>query len=226
MRVKETLNRTLILVLVATIVMSIAGTIISVNRVNQLIPLITGFATTTTGMVNVTLANVNSIAISDSQINFGSCAPSGSSGCNVTSNSSVADCGCTNGIWPDNITVRNDGNTNINVSVKTNVIASTLIGGADPYGPLFMFSVRNSSNTPGCFNVTGSSVPSGFDGAKGMQWDWANLTVANTEYLACQNLTPTANAQSFYLFAKIFIPADAPQKTGANATLTLTATNW
>ncbi len=225
---REISDKALTFLLIAAIIVSVGGTIISLNTLNRLIPRITGLGTTTTGLVNVSLASVASITIVDSQIDFGSCAPAATYGLNVTSNTSTEPSACSagGGTWPDNITVKNDGNTNLNVTVKTNVIASTFISGADPYGPLFMFSVRNASNYPGCNNITGIQVESGFDGSTGMQWDWRNFTAANTEYPACINLTPTTDYHSIYVFAKIFIPADTPQATDANATLTFTAHNW
>ena len=222
-------NQALTVLVLAAVVVSVAGTIVSINKVNQIFSgEVTGMAASTTGIVNVTLASIASIAIDDGQITFGSCLPNGSVGCNATSNS-TGDPGCcsSNGIWPDNITVRNDGNTNINVTVQTNILASSMIGGVTPYGAEMYYSVRNASANAGCFNVTGpEEIGSPFDDTFGMQWDWRNFSAANTAYLACRNLTPVVTANSFSLFAKVFIPADAPQKTGANATLTFTAANW
>lgn len=223
-------NKALTLLLLIAIIVSVIGTIVSINRLNQLIPKITGLGTSATGMVNVTIAAVTSILATDTQITFGSCSPTASVGCNATSNISNTNfnCSCTGGSAPDNITIKNDGNKNVNVSVQTNALPSTFIGGTDPWGPEMYFSTRNSSDIPGCFNVTNSTIqpfaiPLDFDGTTGMQWIWKNMSVVNTNYLACANLTP---AKSFYLFAKLFIPADAPIKTGANATLTFTATSW
>lgn len=230
-------DKTIMFLLIAAIIISIGGTIVSINRLNQLIPRVTGLGTTTTGKVNVTLANVNSISITDSQIDFGSCSPNSSTGSNLSSNISN---GTTWQSWgspgvcvsivnsPDNITIKNDGNTNLNISVKTNVIASTFIGGDSPYGPLFMFSVKNDSDSPGCNNATGTTwtAQKEFNIGRGMAWNWSNFTVADEDYLACANLTPVANRDSINLFVKLYIPADAPQKTDTNATLTFTATNW
>lgn len=224
---EKTSNDILTLFLIIAIVVSIGGTIISINRLNQLIPRITGFDTgTATGMVNVSVASVASVSITDSQIDFGSCTSVAVYGCNATSNATSAPCSCTGGtVFPDNITIRNDGTAGINVSVKTNVIASTMIGGSDPYGPLFMFSVRNATDYPGCRNASSKAiVDTGMD--KGMRWDWTNFTAVNVNYLACANLTTTSNKHSIYLFAKIFIPTDAVAATDTNATLTISATNW
>ena len=227
---KQISNKTLTFLLLAAIVISITGTILNINRVNQLIPqmtLITGMASSTgTGMVNVSVAGTTSITALDSQINFGSCSPATDVGCNVTSNASAAQCSCTSGNWPDNITIKNDGNRNINVTVQASVLASTFIGGSTPSGAEMWFSVRNSSNTPGCFNSSAATVPSGFDGTTGMQWNWQNFSAANTGYLACQNLTYGINTNSMYISAKLVIPANAPAGAGKNTTLTFTATNW
>lgn len=219
-------NKTLVFLLIAVIVVSVGGTIISLNRVNQLMQGgITGMAGSGTGMVNVTIIAVSSITLIDSQIDFGSCSPNASTGANVSSNDSSewgapGVCAAASYSAPDNITVQNDGNKNVNVTVKTNVVASTLIGGTDP---AFYFITRNASTRPGCFNYTGGSTSSGFDGTMGMQWVWKDFAAANTEYLACDNLTYGDSNDQFSLFALLDLPPDTPVRTGQNATLTFTA---
>ncbi len=220
-------NKTLMFLLIVTIIVSIGSTIISLNKVNRLVSAqLTGMATTSTGKVNVTIGAVSSITVvSPAVIDFGSCSPNASTGSNVSSNIST-DWGAPgvcagSAAPPDNLTVQNDGNKNANVTVKTNVIAgSTFIGGTDPG---FYFSARNGSNRAGCNNLTVQNPPSGFSGTTGMQLAWKSFAAAGTEYLACANLTYSDTNDQFSLFVLLDLPPDAPTSSEQNATLTLTA---
>ena len=178
-----------------------------------------------TGMVNVTIAIVSSINLIDAQIDFGSCSPNATYGANVSSNDSSewgapGVCSAATYSAPDNITIQNDGNKDVNVNVSTNVVASTFIAGTDPG---FYFITRNASDRPGCSNYTGEPTPSDFDGTQGMQWTWKSLASPNTEYLACDNLTYQDENDQFSLFVLLDLPPDTPILTGRNATLTFTA---
>jgi len=193
---------------------------ISLGRINQLIPRTTGMGTT--GIVNVSIAQTSSVNVIDTEVQFGSCAPTATYGCNVSSNATSAECSCTGGIWPDNITVQNDGNIDLNLTVKTTDLASTFIAGT---APKFWFNVRNGSTRPGCFNSSeGFLGPTSAYGDKHMQWTWFSFDTSNVEYTACLNLSyPDANDQ-IEVFTKLFLPADAPISTAnRSATLTFTA---
>ena len=232
---KQISNKTLTYLLIAAIVVSVGGTMVSINRLNKamLQPGITGFAGTETGKVNVTIASVSSITIPDAVIDFGSCSPNASTGTNVSSNNSNewgAPGVCTKAgaavAESDNITVQNDGNKNINISVKTSAIAgATFIGGTDPG---FYYTTRNASNREGCFNITGHghTSPSNFDGTTGMQLNWQSFVAADTEYLACTNLTYEDSADQFSFFVLLDLPPDAPVAGEQSVTVTFTAANW
>ncbi len=223
-------NKTLTLLLLAAIIVSVTGTIMSINRINRLlqVPVVGMASSSGTGMVNVTIAAQTSITATDAIIQFGSCSPTTNYGCNVSSNVSSAECSCTGGNWPDNLTIKNDGNRDVNVTVQTGSLASSFIGGTTPYGAEMYFSTRNASDNRGCYNITGQghTYPAAFDGTRGMQWGWSNFSAADTEYLACANLTYGSNTNSFSLFARLFLPANAPAGGNRSATLTFTATNW
>lgn len=236
-------NKTLTFLLIAAIVVSVGGTIISINRINRLaqLPSITGMAGSGTGYVNVTIGSVASISVLEGQIDFGSCSPNATIGSNLSSNvsdfsanswGSPGVCSGSGVSAPDNITIKNDGNTFINVTVDTNTVASSLIGGNTPYPPQFLFMTRNASSgsygassyAPGCFNRTankGTCSPA--SGTGGLQWNWKNFSLVNTAYCACDNLSYGTSANAIYLFAKLDVPADALQQGEQRATLTLTA---
>ncbi len=220
-------NKTLVFLLIAVIVVSVGGTIISLNRLNQLIPKgITGMGIT--GVVNVSIAAVSSINIIDTTIDFGSCSPNATYGSNISSNNSddwgargVCKVGDAVVSRTDNITVQNDGNKDVNVTVKTGINAADFIGGTTPG---FYFNTRNGSDRAGCFNHTGGPVPSGFDGNKGMQYNWKNFGgTISTEFLACANLTYQDENDQLSLFVLLDLPPDTPVQTEQEATLTFTA---
>ena len=150
---KQLSNRTASILLLSAIVVSLVSTVSTVFKVNQFVlPFqgISGMATTTTGMVNITVASVVSISITDAIVDFGSCSPNGTIGANVSSNDTSTSWGapgvCTvEGSPPttnDNITIQNDGNDDVNVTVQSSVIASAFLGGT---APQFYFSSRNAS---------------------------------------------------------------------------------
>lgn len=210
-------NKTLTFLLVAAIVVSIGATVISFSRMSQLIPRTTGMGST--GLVNVSIAQTASVNVIDTQIQFGSCAPTATYGCNVSSNSTSADCSCEGGTWPDNITVQNDGNVDLNLTVKTTDLAATFIAGT---APQFWFSVRNGSSRPGCRNSTtyaGTDYNNNF-----FQYNWFSFETSNMEYTACVNLSYPDTNDQIAVFTKLFLPSDAPISTAnRSATLTFTA---
>jgi len=236
-------NKTLTLLLVIAIVVSVGGTIISINRINRLAQrqIITGMAGTGTGYVNLTIAGVASISVLEGQIDFGSCSPNATIGSNLSSNvsgfsanswGSPGVCSGSGISAPDNITIKNDGNTFINVTVKTGTLASSLVGGDDPWPPEFRFMARNASSGsyggvsygPGCFNRTSGSTcvgPTG--GVGGLQWDWKNFSDTSTNFCVCDNLTYSSDVNAIFLFARLNVPANALQQGEQKATLTLTA---
>jgi len=226
-------QKTLTFLLVIAIVVSVTGTMISIKRINQLVsetPVLTatGMAGSGSGMVNVTIAAVTSITALDSVIAFGSCSPpSDNFGCNTTSNDTFG-CSCDGG-GPDNITISNDGNKDVNVSVKASSLAKTFIGGTvGGAGQAEMwFAVRNGSTNPGCGNASTTIMDAEITGT-GMQYTWKNISIADDNYQACANLTYGATTNTMSFFAKLFIPANAPATGGeeASTTLTFTATSW
>ena len=196
----EISNRTLTILLVLAIIASVGGTIVNISKINNLIlrvP-ITGKASTAVGYVNITISEVASIATIDNIIDFGSCSPNATYGTNVTSNIS--------GDWgapgvcssipvgpPDNITLKNDGNIFINVTVESDKTGADLIGGDDPFPPTFELAADNNTDDPGCVGV--------------LQDDWFTVSATGTEYNLCDNLTKT---KKLYVYAKLRIPANAP----------------
>ncbi|MFH1409783.1 MAG: hypothetical protein ABIH34_07765 [Nanoarchaeota archaeon] len=160
---------------------------------------------------------------------MGNCTPASGTGSYVRSNETAAPA-CIqagSGVWPDNISVHNDGNTNVNVTVQSSIVAANLIGGT---APTFSFFTRNGTIYGGCSNESSTCGDGVCDCSNqnncSYQMNWTSFAAVSTEYNACKNLTFGGTASTrprFYLFAQVFVPADAVGKVQSNATLTFTA---
>jgi hypothetical protein len=167
-------NRNLALLLVITIVISLGGTIISLNKLNQFG--VTGMAT---GYVNLTLGNSTACNV-DTNVTFGSGNPiatltlstTGDSGAAARgfTNCSTSGSGCNRGIQ-----INNTGNTILWVNFSSNKNASLLLGDMSA-NESFVYGIRNgtynASSNVGCTAGLGTSGNINYN---------ANVTV-------CQNL--------------------------------------
>ena len=158
---EEISNRTLAILLVVAIAISLGGTIVSLNRLaNVQAPVITGFAGSDVGTATVNISSQASIKFNVSSVNFGngwvntsqgedSCRMSAEGDDEASSSSSA----CTDE-WDDDdwvaLQIENDGNVNITVNVSTDGPASEFVG----TGGGFWFRV-NESKTGSC-NSTNS----------------------------------------------------------------------
>lgn len=108
-------NRALGLLLVAAIVISIGGTVISLNKLDGFST--TGYATNNqTGTVSLQIEDALSIFLTDNTIDFGTCTMNTTTGyILVDSQAKQADC-----TWgaDDTMTVQNDGNVNANLQIR------------------------------------------------------------------------------------------------------------
>ncbi len=128
-------NKTLALLLVAAIVVSLGGTIVSLNKLGQIeLPGITGKVTD--GKANVTITATYIVNLTDTLVWFGVGSLNSSAGAtscalysSSANNRTPSDCGN----WTfskDYFKLENIGSTNINVTI-TGTTASTLLGGGE-----------------------------------------------------------------------------------------------
>ncbi|MBN1156715.1 hypothetical protein JXA85_03805, partial [Candidatus Woesearchaeota archaeon] len=111
---EEISNRAIAILIVTSIMISLAGTIISMSKLGSM-EIITGMASTDAGYINLSIASGISITTTDNnRIDFGSCTPQGGVFTEITSlaNASICD-GAVNVTGSKNITVRNNGNVNV-----------------------------------------------------------------------------------------------------------------
>jgi hypothetical protein len=209
-------NRALAILLVAAMVISLGGTLISLNRMNQVTTV--GFASTATGQVNLTIGSTLSITSADNpSIDFGSCNVSGVGGFvdfvdseNATGNytnrctgGSLA--GSVNGSY-DNITVRNIGNSNAVINITFDACAPgngntscTFLNSSTQGAQLLYRTVSGGSGsyTGGCTGAVGTYTAASCDGP----------------ISGCATLAYGASANSMVTHIKIGIPTDAPTGT-------------
>ena len=148
-------NRALGLLLVAAIVISIGGTVISLNKLDGFST--TGFATNPNGTVTLTVGDTMSIVLDDAAIDFGTCTiPSGQS---LDVDSALAQAGLNNSAcsatagFPDLLDVRNNGNVNTNVTITSNITGTNLFNdGTDSW-----IAYKGANAGAGC---TGTQVTS------------------------------------------------------------------
>ncbi|MCX6709770.1 MAG: hypothetical protein NTV63_02325, partial [Candidatus Woesearchaeota archaeon] len=148
-------NNTLATLLVIAIIVSIGGTLISINKLSGMgAPGLTGFATT--GKVNLTVQTTSGISVTQ-EIDFGTGYANVGTNCTMESNlsdGSRADADCLGTNWPSaivdatkrHIMINNTGNQNINVSINASSVATSWIGA----NSTAEYGAQNASLYEGC----------------------------------------------------------------------------
>jgi len=165
---------------------------------------LTGFASTDTGDVNVTIVSSASIVFTaPALLDLGE----GSVG---AADFAIVNSIGTNQDWTgsdsaaEELVLENDGNVNVSFTLKSNLDADGFIGGTTPY---FRLRVTNATSCTGLTNFTDLASEGEVNG---------------TEKLACSNFGYLPGQDKVTIDAQVRIGNDA---TGANqATITATAT--
>ena len=135
---KEVSNRAVMALLIATIVISLGGTFISLTTINnRLVGLgltpITGLVMAPNATATLTVTTTSSIKFSQATVAFGSGYVNSSGGYTLCTLSTLdaVNIGCEDFNEVSNgFTIENDGNTNLTAELKSNVTAATFIGGS------------------------------------------------------------------------------------------------
>jgi hypothetical protein len=205
-------NKTLAFLLVAAIVISIGGTIISLNKLNKIT--VTGLATqyNTTGTTNFTLQSSVSIIFRVSNVNFGTgYVNANGTGCDITTNAttgwnSTGNClgGLTNA---SPFIIENNGNVNVALLLNSSADAAAFIGGTIP-APVFQWAVSNNgTESASCTGVLSDTT-------------WTNVNTTGGPTTVCTNFSYVDSNDTIRLDIKVLIPEDASQSTH---TATITA---
>ena len=220
-------NKTLALLMVGAIVVSLGGLFVSLDRLSRIqtggVFLPGTGAAIAVGKTNVTIASSAGISLQDTFINFGECNTPAVGVANLSSNQTTGDGGyCTGETFPDFIWLRNDGNNNLNITVKTDKSARSFLGTSSSNGSSFYFTTRNGTEAIGTTGAAGGcrtnvahcdtqdccsrSLMTNCT----LEMGWKNISAAEfKEQKACMNLTyGGALENNITLYVRIDLPSD------------------
>ena len=198
-------NKSLALLLVAAIVISLGGTLISLNKLSQ--QGLTGLAA---GTVVLNVSENMSCTIS-SNVSFGTSTAQILTIVNLSTNGSNSNGfnDCTSNDACRGMMINNTGNVNVNVTFKSDVNGTTLLGGPGASPASFNYSAVNGSNN-------GALLPGCNSGLK-TAWGYVNETTTTI----CTNLTSLSTNNVMTIEYNVTIDANTPA-TYKTATITIT----
>lgn len=209
-------NKTLAVMLLAAIVVSLGGTFISLNRLGTAgSP--TGHAINPQGNVSLDINSSLSITTIDNhEIDFGMCVLGpDSAGITINSNRTESTANCANGGTVNPIIVRNNGNINAIITVQSAKVGTSQGGtflNTGSTNSSLQYRVTNTSRhvtyEGGCISGLGSSA-------------YATFATAGAEYGICNNLQSHGVRNSVEVDFQIVIPTAAAR--GDNVTITFSA---
>jgi hypothetical protein len=207
--VNEISNRTLAILLIAAIVISLGGTLVSLNRISKIsIPGVTGFVVNVSNATaRVVVSDVTWVNFSNATIDFGTGYVSGGVNCTMNSSNNEKSDSCADFSGSDQtLILANIGNNDVYVNLSFGKNASTLLGGTqEGYGRDYRFIVGNDTTAPGCANttyyLTWTTVPPGDENA------------SLPAVLICDNLTYTDGSNKININISLTIPQDASTGT-------------
>jgi len=195
---KDISNKTLAILLIAAIVFSVGGTLLSLTELGKVlgIPVISGFGTL--GEVNVTISPQISLNLTYPDINFGSgyvTAGSHDYAC-LNSEDGTATGWSAGSVEAAGIVVENIGNTDINVTFNMAQNVTEWLGGTSP-----RFEFKSSDNeSDSCDNEVTT-------------WTLVD-TDSNLNASICGNLTAISSADSINFNINLTVPSDAQGTKG------------
>jgi hypothetical protein len=194
-------NKSLALLLVAAIVISLGTTLVSLNKLNNMdgISQTTGYATTGAGQVNVSVTSDTACTV-DSNVNFGSARPTGIRTLSTDANNNQ-DFSCdgttpgTGNCW--GIMINNTGNTVLDINMTGDKNATTFLGGGTGLDNVdFQVIVDDTEIEAGSCTTEGITV-----------WEEMNAT----EKVVCTGLDFTDNSDVVVLDFNVTVRVDTPQ---------------
>jgi len=195
-------NRSLALLLVAAIVISLGGTLISLNKLNQY-----GTTGLAVGQVNLSLGNLTACNV-DKSVNFGSGNPIGTVNLSTDTDQSTygfTSCATAGTNCGDGIQINNTGNVRLNVSFSSGYNASVFLGDSTSALAGFEYIVKNGTYKTG-------SAKSCTTGTLGTSTTYSAITQL-VNYSVCSNMTPDMGADILSLGFYLIINETTP-KTG------------
>jgi len=197
-------NKTVAMLLVVSLVISLAGTFFAIKGVSQFNDLITGAASATgTAKINVTESAI--IFLTQSTVDFGAGFRNASaivvtSECNLTTNQSAPPaCWINNTAYaPSPFKLRNDGNVYVNITINSSTATSFLTGTPTAGVQRYMWTASDSNE--GKFLTSENGCVGTMSGT-----DWTAFSAV--EQMVCTNMSPYLAEDEFNVDINISIPA-------------------
>lgn len=169
---------------IIALVISLVNVIITINKVKTL----TGYASF--GTANLTVESLASINFTANTVNWGSgIVDTGQTNASLMTNGTVA-----RGNWTavtNGLVVRNIGNVNVTLSIKSSKTAATFLGGANP---TFQWNFTNTiGNTSACDNITDLGL-------------WYDVNTTNPGTGVCCNLSSIHDKNNLRIDIKLEVP--------------------
>jgi hypothetical protein len=203
-------NKTLAVLLVLAIIVSVGGAMINITKLSELarvvpaISMITGFGTT--GEVNVSVLTLASLNLTQDKVDFGvGYVSTGYTGAELNSSNYTIPASWTesgNTFNPMDLQIENIGTVDIFVNVSSDKTAQQFIGGNSPD---FRFSAQNEESNS-CVDKLANET---------------SITTTSP-YEVCKNLTKFTASNLINVSIIIFVPEDAIPEN-KTATLTFSA---
>ncbi|MBW2991068.1 hypothetical protein KY348_05190 [Candidatus Woesearchaeota archaeon] len=189
-------NKSLALLLVAAIVISLGGTLMSLNKLGEVG--VTGGATAGSGQVNLTISQNTSCTV-DTDVDFGSGAPTST----ITISTESANAGndftdCTGASACRGIYINNTGNTPINVTFNSSVNGSELLGGTHGIDHFkYLIDVSEPDSADACAGTEGAS-------------SWTNIEKL-TDYTVCEEQNASDSLDEISIEFNVTINESTPE---------------
>jgi len=240
---EEISNKSLAILLVVAIVVSMGGTFITLKRTQELPQVFTptGAATTSSeiGTTNVTIQENAEVTFTVSNINFGAGYVNASfTNCNMTSNTKDGAKhyqGCVgftegattaDGELNTSLVLENTGNRNLSINLNASVDADSFIGGGasgNP-SPLFQWKLKPASDDPNRAGDGDDTVASCNNAWKDTS-AYTNVNTTSIGTCVCGDCStthyfdPANDRDEVFIDFYVRIPADAVKSAGSTATI-------
>ncbi len=213
---EEISNKTLAILLIGAIVISLGGTLISLNRLARIrIPLITGFAPTDDATLALTISSLTEVNWTTASIDWGSgTVAAGYDFCTLDTMQGSLTANCT-GFAPanggGNLVLENIGNKNVSLNITISNNAAGFIGDGATYSAEYYWNFSNAE-ADSC-PATSLELTEG-------QWYLANTTTIIVCNSTGGGFLANDNSDTLNFDVRILIPSDA---TPGSKTSTITA---
>ena len=199
-------DNSLVVLTVIALLTTVGGTVLIIQQLGPDLQMITGFASTVTGTVNVTIQSTVSIILRIDHVHFSG--GSAISGIAITElNTTGSDGGRQNpGTFanPGDFLIENNGNVDVNLTIN-GTPAANWIGGTSP---TYRFSSTNPGTDDGCSINRTNTGPTTLDASK-------------TDF--CLNLTFSNAADTTNISIYLGIPSDSPLGSVSDPSVIITA---